>query len=176
MHIFKMKKFLPILAGLVFIMAFSAPDNKKIILEQFSRTQGDWDGFMEYTDFSDNKTKFALPAKCTTTFDGEKWVYEVQYDEGNGELVGGGGECELNGDGTKLDNNGIVWNITNVQEKGDTVRILMETNGKDNRKKATLRQIFDVTSTTFSITEEVKYLDATDYFVRNKHLFRKKKS
>jgi hypothetical protein len=106
---------------------------------------------------------------------GKKWVYEVQYDEGNGEFVGGGGECTLNGDGTKLDNNGILWNITDVQQNGDTVRILMETNGKDNRKKATLRQTFDVTSKTFSITEEVKYLDQTNYFVRNKHLFRKKK-
>lgn len=170
-----MKKILPILAGVFLIMAVAAPDHKKIILEQFSRTQGEWDGFMEYTDFSDNKSKFSMPAKCKTSFDGKKWVYEVQYDEGNGEFVGGGGECTLNGDGTKLDNNGILWNITDVQQNGDTVRILMETNGKDNRKKATLRQTFDVTSKTFSITEEVKYLDQTNYFVRNKHLFRKKK-
>lgn len=170
-----MNRFILVCFGLIMLMAAKAPDNRTIIIEQFDRSQGDWEGYMEYTDFTDNKTKYTLPAKCTTKFDGKKWEYEVQYDEGNGETVGGGGAFVLNDDGSKLDNNGVAWTITEVTQSGDSARIRMETNGKDHRKKAILRQTLDVTSTTFSILEEVKYVDAEAYFVRNKHIFRKKK-
>jgi hypothetical protein len=171
-----MKHVLPILFGLIMIMAIQAPDNKTVILDQFNRAQGEWDGFLEFTDFNDTKIKSSIPAKCTTAFDGKVWSYEVQYDEGNGEIGGGGGELTVNPDGTKIDNNGIYWNVTEVVASGDSVRIRMETLGKDNRKKATLRRTLDVTSTTFSLLEEVKYQNTEVFFERNKHLFRKKKS
>ncbi len=169
-----MKNITAIFLGLLFIMAAQAPDNRSIILDQFNRTQGDWDGYLEYTE-GDNRTKMAMPAKCTTKLDGEIWIYEVHYDDGTGEVVGGGGEFKVNPEGTKLDNNGIVWNILEVSQSGDSAKIVMETPGKDNRKKATLRRTLEVTSTTFSILEEAKYLKEGDYFERNKHLFRKKK-
>ncbi len=169
-----MKKFIPVFLGICFIMAAQAPDNRTIILEQFSRTQGDWDGYLEYT-VGDNKTKMALPAKCTTKFDGEVWDYKVQYDEGNGEVIGGGGEFRVNEEGTKLDNNGIIWNIIEVALTGDSAKVIMETPGKDNKKKAMLRRTFEVTSATFSILEEVRYIKEGEYFERNKHHFRTKR-
>lgn len=169
-----MKQAMPILCGMLLCMSFVVTDNHAIIVQQFERLQGEWDGFMEYTE-GDNKAKYSMQARCTTKYDGKKWSYEVQYDDGSGEIVGGGGDCFVNGDGTKMDYNGIVWDVVNITQSGDSAKIVMETKGKDNRKKATLRQTLEVTSNNFSITEEVRYENETEFFLRNRHLFRKKK-
>jgi hypothetical protein len=170
-----MRQAMPFLLGVLLCMSFMSSDNKTVINAQFERLQGNWEGFMEYTDFTDDKTRYTMPAKCSTKYDGKKWTYDVLYDEGDGEVVGGGGECTINDDGSKIDYNGIVWDVSEVIEMGDTVQIVMSTKGKDNRKKASLRQTLEVTSTTFSITEEVKYDTSTSYFIRNRHLFRRSK-
>ena len=46
---------------------------------------------------------------------------------------------------------------------------------KENRRKIALRQMLEVTSTTFSLSEEGKYDTETEYKLRNRYLFRKKK-
>ena len=149
-------------------------DNRQIITEQFTRLNGNWDGFMEYTDQYDNKSKYRMPAQCQTTFNGKKWEYAVQYDEGQGEKAGGKGDCTVNDDGTKMNYDGVVWNVTQVVQSGDSTSIVLETTGKENRKKANLRRTIFVTSETFSITEEVNFAEeGTDFIVRNKHFFRR---
>ena len=128
--------------GLLTLASFALQDNRTIIIEQFNRAQGTWEGFMEYTDERDNKTKYSMPAKCTKHFDGKRWEYEVQYDEGNGELAGGKGECTVNEDGSKMNYNGVIWNVTDIIQSGDSVKIIMETSGKDNRKKTSARKFW----------------------------------
>jgi hypothetical protein len=170
-----MKHLLLMAATLSLVLAMKIPDQKEIIIAQFQRAQGEWEGFLESTEFKDNKTKYATPAKCTTSFDGKVWTYDVVYDAGNGEFFSGMGSCEVNQDGSKIDNNGVDWDVRDVAVRGDSAIITMETLGKDNRKKALLRQTLTVTNTTFILTEEVKYLDSQEFVLRNKHLFRKKK-
>lgn len=159
-----------------FVLAFTQSPNQKSLIEtQFERAQGDWEGFLESTEFKQAQSKYATPAKCTTKFDGKIWTYDVVYDAGNGEFFSGAGSCRVIDDGAKIDNNGVDWDVKNVILNGDSASIVMEIQGKDNRKKAILRQTLLVTSTSFVLTEDVKYLDAQEYITRNKHLFRKKK-
>jgi len=130
---------------------------------------------LEYTSEADNASKQVMPAKCESKVEKDAWLYTVTYDEGNGQYFEGSGECLVNDDGTMVMYNGIKWSVVNINENNDTTAIIMETKGKDNRKKATLRQTLEVTDKTFTLTEEVKYDSGGDYFVRNKHLFRKRK-
>ncbi|MBX7051453.1 MAG: hypothetical protein K1X54_05425 [Flavobacteriales bacterium] len=170
-----MKHLLFTVAAMVLLSSAQLTDRAEFINAQFKRAQGDWEGFLESTEFKDNKTKYATPAKCTTSFDGKVWTYDVVYDAGNGEFFSGMGSCEVKEDGEKIDNNGVDWDVRDAVMRGDSAIIVMETQGKDNRKKAILRQTLIVTSGTFILSEEVKYLDSQEFIVRNKHLFRKKK-
>jgi hypothetical protein len=169
-----MKTFISIL--LLFITAsVTAQDNRQIIHEQFTRLNGNWEGFMEYTDMYDNKTRYSMPAECQTHFNGKKWEYAVQYDEGGGEKSGGKGDCTVNDDGTKMNYDGIVWEVSSVKLQGDSATILLETIGKENRKKALLRRTIFVTVDFFSIMEEVNFTEeGTAFILRNKHVFRRK--
>jgi len=165
-------------ACLLFLLVFSlssyAQGDKEFIYEQFKKISGSWEGFMEYTDESDNVTKYSLPAKCQSTFDGTKWEYAVQYDHGRGDITGGKGECTLNNEGTKMNYDGLIWYITSVEEHGDTTDIVIETKGKEKRRPTDLRRIITVTSIGFFITEEVKAAEfGPNYIVRNKHIFRR---
>lgn len=155
-------------------MPLIAQGNKEIIYEQFKKISGEWDGFMEYTDDRDNTTKFSLPAKCQSEFDGVKWKYAVQYDHGRGDITGGKGECTLNDEGNKMNYDGIIWDITSVEEHGDTVDIVIETKGKEKRKPTDLRRTITTTSVGFYITEEVRTAETgPNYIVRSRHLFRR---
>jgi hypothetical protein len=154
-----------------------AQNNHDIITEQFVRLNGNWEGFMEYTDMYDNKTRYSMPAECQTTFNGKKWEYAVQYDEGGGEKSGGKGECTISDDGSRMNYDGIIWNVTTVEHKGDSVTIVLQTSGKENRKKANLRRTIFVSSQHFWITEEVNFTEeGPAYILRNKHVFRRKHS
>jgi hypothetical protein len=151
-----------------------AQGDKEFIYEQFKKISGNWEGFMEYTDESDNTTKFSLPAKCQSEFDGVKWRYAVQYDHGQGDITGGKGECTVNEEGNKMNYDGIIWDITSVDEHGDTTEIVLETKGKEKRKPTDLRRTISITASGFYITEEVHTAElGPDYIVRNRHIFRR---
>lgn len=162
---------------LFYASSATAQNKHDVIIDQFTRLKGDWDGYMEYTDMYDNKTKFSMPAACQTTFNGKKWEYAVQYDEGNGEMTGGKGECTINAEGTKMNYDGIIWEVTKADVTGDTAVIILETSGKENRKKVNLRRTMMVSTYNFSILEEVNTIEeGPSYIVRNKHIFRRKES
>jgi hypothetical protein len=151
-----------------------AQGDKDFIYEQFNKIAGNWEGFMEYTDEADNKTKYSLPAKCQSTFNGTKWEYAVQYDHGRGDITGGKGECTINNEGTKMNYDGVIWDITSIAEHGDTTDIVIETKGKEKRRPTDLRRTITVTAVGFYIIEEVRTAEfGPNYIVRNKHLFRR---
>lgn len=115
-----------------------------------------------------------MPAECQTEFNGKKWEYAVQYDEGGGEKSGGKGDCTVNDDGTKMNYDGVVWEVSSVVLQGDSATIILETTGKENRKKARLRRTIFITGESFSIAEEVNFIEEGSAFIlRNRHVFRR---
>jgi len=167
-------KSLCIVLGLLIPSLTFAQGDKEFIYEQFKKITGNWEGFMEYTDESDNVTKYSLPAKCQSAFDGSKWEYAVQYDHGRGDITGGKGECTVNGEGKKMNYDGVLWDITSIEEHGDTTDIVIETKGKEKRRPTDLRRTITITSVGFFITEEVKNAElGPNYIIRNRHSFRR---
>jgi hypothetical protein len=151
-----------------------AQGDREFIYEQFKKISGTWEGFMEYTDESDNVTIYSLPAKCQSTFDGTKWEYTVQYDHGRGDMSGGRGECTVNEEGTKMNYDGVIWDVIESDEHGDTTEIVLETKGKEKRRPTDLKRIITITSVGFTITEQVRSVEfGPNYIVRNRHIFRR---
>jgi hypothetical protein len=151
-----------------------AQGDRQFLYDQFNKLVGSWEGTMEYTDDADNKTVFSLPARCQTTFNGTKWEYAVQYDHGRGDFTGGKGECTVNEEGTKMNYDGVIWDITSVEEEGDTLSIIIETKGKEKRKPTDLKRVIGITPVGFFINEEVRTTEtAPNYILRNRHNFRR---
>lgn len=151
-----------------------AQGDRDFIYEQFNKIAGSWEGFMEYTDESDNVTIYSLPAKCQSTFNGIKWEYTVQYDHGRGDMSGGRGECTVNDEGTKMNYDGVIWDIIEIDEHSDTTDIILETKGKEKRRPTDLKRIISISSVGFTITEQVRSAEfGPDYIVRNRHIFRR---
>jgi hypothetical protein len=160
--------------GCLFCLSSIAQGDREFVYQQFKKISGTWEGFMEYTDESDNVTVFSLPAKCQSTFNGTKWEYAVQYDHGRGDITGGKGECTVNDDGTKMNYDGVIWDIISAEEHGDTTDLVLETKGKERRRPTDLRRTISITSIGFTITEEVRTANlGPNYIVRNKHIFRR---
>ena len=151
-----------------------AQGDRQFIYDQFNKLVGLWEGTMEYTDDADNKTVFSLPARCQTTFNGTKQEYAVQYDHCRGDFTGGKGECTVNEEGTKMNYDGVIWDITSVEEEGDTLSIIIETKGKEKRKPTDLKRVIGITPVGFFINEEVRTTEtAPNYILRNRHNFRR---
>ena len=164
----------------VFFLTFTcslnlfAQGDRQFIYDQFNKMVGSWEGFMEYTDEADNKTTYSLPARCQSTFNGTKWEYAVQYDHGRGDFTGGKGECTVNEEGTKMNYDGVIWDITSAEEHGDTISIVIETKGKEKRKPTDLRRTIGITPIGFFINEEVRTAETgAVYILRNRHNFRR---
>lgn len=152
----------------------AAQGDRQFIYDQFNKIVGSWEGFMEYTDETDNKTTYSLPARCQSTFNGTKWEYAVQYDHGRGDFTGGKGECTVNEEGTKMNYDGVIWDITLAEENGDTMSIVIETKGKEKRKPTDLRRTIGITPIGFFINEEVRSISTgPNYILRNRHNFRR---
>jgi hypothetical protein len=167
-------KYLFLLSALVYSLNLDAQGDREYIFDQFKKLDGEWEGFVEYTDEEDNITKFSLPAKCQTTFNGTRWEYAVQYNHGQGDITGGKGECTVNEEGTQMNYDGVIWNVAALEEHGDTIDIVMETAGKEKRKPTELRRTITITSASFYIIEEVRQsTPGATFIVRNKHSFRR---
>ncbi len=167
-----MKSFVITVSVVLWSLCSFSQGNTTLINEKFAELSGEWEGDLEYLDLNDNKTEVQIPAKCTCSFDGKAWLYEVFYSDVE---EGGAGECIVSSDGTKISRNGVKWDITSVEEVGDKLIIVMETKGKDNGKKGMLRQSIIISPNTFELIEEVKYLETENYFTRSKHTFKRKK-
>ena len=170
----KMKIAISFLLWGILSFNLSAQGDRQFIYDQFNKLVGSWEGTMEYTDEADNKTVFSLPARCQTTFNGTKWEYAVQYDHGRGDFTGGKGECTVNEEGTKMNYDGVIWDITSVEEEGDTLSIIIETKGKEKRKPTDLKRVIGITPVGFFINEEVRTTETgPNYILRNRHNFRR---
>lgn len=168
-----------IFTAVAFVMAFNsiiAQADSTSVSEIMSNVVGEWDGYMEFSNSEDGKQTASVPAKCTTTWDGKVWKFEVQYDEGEGLVTGATGEIKMNDDSKTIVYMGDVWNVVEVNERGDSASIVLEITAKVKRKLVTTRHTIFVTSATFQIVETYKEEGQPAFIFNVKHAFRRQKS
>lgn len=133
-------------------------------------TGAKWAGSLSYLDYRKNQ-KVSIPSTLTVTQsveDKSSWMFEYQYPDepkaNSKEIV------TLSKDG-KFINAEMVIERTNLP--GDVLKIVTEKNGSDNDKKALFRFTYLLSKTSLSIKKEVKYEDATGFFVRNEYSWKR---
>ena len=133
-------------------------------------TGANWTGSLSYLDYRKNKL-VSIPSNLIVTqsaTDKSSWIFEYQYPDepkaNSKEIV------TLSKDG-KILNGGRVTEKTKLT--GDRLKIVTEKEGPDNDKNALFRFTYLLDKTTFSIKKEVKYEEATEFFVRNEYTWKR---
>ncbi len=123
-----------------------------------------WKGHLSYLDYS-SKALSKIPV-------------EIQVDEPNGRTLGYSirypGETqynsrekiELSRDGRKL-NGGLI--VARKRDENGDLTLVTIYQGKDDNRRADIRETYTIGGTAFSISKEVRFEGASDYFLRNRY-------
>lgn len=181
----------PTLFALTIIMfffsanVFSQESNQDKMLQKLALLDGSWKGFLEYLDYSDDKTLVKLPTECTAVFNksGDDKYLSVKFvfDEGNGRTVTGEDAWTILDEGKTFFYDSTNYSLSDYKENkghgekaGETIVLfIFQKNGKDNNKDCTIQQIFAFSNNYFTIMKQIKYTDSQSFFRRHWYEFKR---
>lgn len=143
---------------------------------------GHWLGTLEYKDYRDPSKRVTLP----TVLDAAPGIgggaaLRFMYDDGPGKTVIGGDRFILSNDLATLDWTGVkqtapeifrVVSLVRIDAAG-TIQLIVEREGQDDDKPATLRETITLGATSLAILKEVRPTGA-DFSFRHVYHFARK--
>tara|TARA_R110002074_G_scaffold161739_9_gene320005 strand:- start:4502 stop:4996 length:495 start_codon:yes stop_codon:yes gene_type:complete len=164
-----MKQIFTYVITLCFVVMAHSQDKIEISdFEVLDKTS--WEGTLMYKDYSSGK-KVILETKMQIEVHKNKITTLIQFPKepkANSKNV-----IKIRKGGTFLGSEKIIKK--EVLEDG-SIKIITSYKGKDNYKEAKMFNIYLFSSSSFSIQKEVKYLDSTEKFIRNKQTYTRIKS
>jgi hypothetical protein len=135
-------------------------DNLKTLL-------GEWVGTITYTDYSTNKP-FTMPANLIVKpgKNNHQLILNISYP--NEPNANSEDKIKISKDGTQLNKIDIKskQNLPNGQ-----IQITTQYSGKDNRKKALIKNIYIIGNSEFIIRKEVKFENSDAWLMRNEYKY-----
>ena len=163
-----MKKTLSIVI-IIFALLFSIKNYSQNIVtkDDLQILHGKWTGTLTYIDYSSNKP-YTMPANL---------IVEQGKNENQILLFNNyPNEPKANSkDKIKISKNGELLDNKKVKSKeklaDNQIQIITEYSGKDNKKKALIRNIYIIGEKQFVIRKEVKFNNSEKWIVRNKYSY-----
>ena len=163
-----MKKTLSIVI-IIFALLFSIKNYSQNIVtkDDLQILHGKWTGTLTYIDYSSNKP-YTMPANL---------IVEQGKNENQILLFNNyPNEPKANSkDKIKISKNGELLDNKKVKSKeklaDNQIQIITEYSGKDNKKKALIRNIYIIGEKQFVIRKEVKFNNSEEWIVRNKYSY-----
>lgn len=163
-----MKKTLSIVI-IIFALLFSIKNYSQNIVtkDDLQILLGKWTGTLTYIDYSSNKP-YTMPANL---------IVEQGKNENQILLFNNyPNEPKANSkDKIKISKNGELLDNKKVKSKeklaDNQIQIITEYSGKDNKKKALIRNIYIIGEKQFVIRKEVKFNNSEEWIVRNKYSY-----
>ena len=136
------------------------PEDIEIIL-------GDWTGSLTYIDYSSNKP-YTMPADVSVKQDKNKNKLTLNFKYPNEPNANSKGQISISKKGDKI-NKEIV--VSKQELSNEQLEIITEYNGKDNKKKALIRNKYILGSNQFVIRKEVRFENSNEWIMRNEYSF-----
>ena len=136
------------------------PEDIEIIL-------GDWTGSLTYIDYSSN-APYTMPADVTVKQGKNKNKLTLNFKYPNEPNANSKGQIIVSKKGDKI-NKEIV--VLKRKLSNEQLEIITEYNGKDNKKKALIRNKYILGNKQFVIRKEVKYENSNEWKMRNEYSF-----
>jgi hypothetical protein len=157
---------------LTIITLISTSSFSQIKIENFAFMQGNWAGVLEYTDYQDDKSKVQLKTTACFAQQFDKIVSHYTYVEPDGSLVYDKGQISIIKKGNLVSYGGEKLEIT----KNTEGVLILEGQGEDNNKKATIRETIHYNKDSLSILKDVKYDGEKVFLNRHEYRFQRESS
>ena len=128
---------------------------------------GDWTGSLTYIDYS-SKKPYTMPANLNVKQGKNKNQLVLFFIYPNEPKANNKDKIMVSKNGEKL--NEKVVKSKQVLSNGQ-VQITTEYNGKDNNRKALIRNLYVLGSKQFVIRKEIKFEDSNVWLKRNEYYF-----
>ena len=156
---------------ILIIIAFLLPINNysqnNVTTDDLKTLLGEWTGTLTYTDYGTNKP-FTMPANLIVSQGKNDYqlILNINYPkEPNANIKD---KIKISKDGTQL--NKLVIKSKVVLTNG-LIQITTQYSGKDNGKKALIKNIYIIGTSDFIIRKEVKFENSEDWFLRNEYKY-----
>lgn len=130
---------------------------------------GDWDGELEYLDYSDGKSLVKLATNIQAHYEKDRLVKNTNYVEPNGVIVKETGFFMASKDDKVWTDDDGTWKIVTSKSSQNDAVIVIEQKNTDNDKPAFIRKTLTLGANDFKLVKEVKYEGTKDYFVRHQY-------
>ena len=158
----KLNQFLTI--SLIFLSTILLGQNN-VTSEEIDQTLGSWKGTLSYIDYTSNKP-FSMHTNLNVKKGKNKnqLILEITYP--NEPKANNKEKILFSKNGTHLNNHKIV-----SKEKllSGHLLIITEHSGKDNQKKARIKNIYTIGKNQFVMRKEVKFKDSEKWMLRNEY-------
>jgi len=154
---------------IVFTLLFSLKNyaQNTITSDDLNILLGEWTGTLTYTDYSSNEP-FTMPANLVVKQGKNKnqLLLFINYPK----------EPNANSkDKIRISKNGSQLNNIDVKSKQrlseGQVQIITEYSGKDNNKKALIKNVYILGGNQFIIRKEVNFENSEDWLIRNEYKY-----
>lgn len=142
----------------------------RITSKDLEAVKGEWTGSLTYIDYRSNQP-YSMPADLTVEEGKNQFQFILNYRYPNEPQANSKAKFEISEDGMQINKNKVV---SIERTEIDELIVKTEHSGKDNKKKATIRNIYIISDDKFVIGKEVKFEDSSEWLKRNEYSFNRK--
>ncbi len=129
--------------------------------------KGEWTGTLTYLDYTSNQP-FTMPADLLVEEGKNQFQLILNYRYPKEPHANSKGKFQITEDGTRINKNEV---ISIERREKDGLIVQTEYSGKDDNKKATIRNVYIIGEEQFVIRKEVKFKDSSEWLKRNEYRF-----
>ena len=124
---------------------------------------GEWTGSLTNMDYSSIKP-YTMPANLTVEEGKTSFQFILNFKYPNEPKANSKGKFEISKNGKQINKKDVV-----LIERTEMDELLVKTehSGKDNRKKAVIRNMYIISEAKFILSKEVRFQGSSDWLQRN---------
>lgn len=150
-------------------IAQNSENGNKLNPKELKTLVGEWEGSLTYLDYSSGKP-YTMPANASIKPGKNEYQLAGAYIYPNEPKANSNFKLTISEDGKTFNKKDITSKRT--MEDGN-IEITTEYSGKDDNKKAQIKNIYIIGASTFKIRKEVMFPDSEDWIKRNEYSFSK---
>jgi len=144
-----------------------ATAQRTIAPEELNILLGEWTGTLTYMNYG-NGQPFTMPAELEVERGKNQYQFALSTSYPNEPNANSKGMIKLSEDGTKINKEPI----TSIEQlPNELMQIITEYKGKDDRKKALIKNVYIIGKTTLIIRKEVKFDGSDTWLKRNEYTY-----
>ena len=133
------------------------------------KLEGSWKGVLMYKDYTSGK-EVSIPCNMEVKLKNDWKQIQMAYDYTEERSHNNKDQVRITADGTRI--NGEKLLERTVDENGN-VKLIIESRGEDGSKPAIIKQIIEISDTSFIMTKVVQYMTTGETIQRNQYRWKK---